>query len=73
MLQPFFPGDVSYVLERLSFWHRHIGHPTYQVQVLVASGAALTPDEREQVLAFYEEVRTRLIKRLGPGGWEVSR
>ncbi len=67
-----FGGQIGYVTERLSFWSRHLSHRTYQVQVLVAGGPPLTAGERDRAMAFFQQVRSRLIPRVGPGRPEVS-
>ena len=67
-----FAGQLGYVIERLSFLHRHLNLRTYQVQVLVEGGPPLTPAEHDRAMLFFQHVRSQLIPRLGPGGREVS-
>jgi exosortase len=67
-----FGGQTGYLIERLRFWRRHMSYRTYQVQVLVQGGSPLTTAERDQAMAFFQQVRSQLIQRLGPGSRKVS-
>jgi exosortase len=70
VLEPWGPGGrLGYAGERLAFWRRQ---RTYQVQMFVTAGEALTSAERVQAQAFFESARSRLIACLGSGGGEVT-
>jgi exosortase len=73
VIDPGSPGNLTGLLSQLrSYGWGQLRRRTYQFQIFSEGAAALTPAERDEVLAFFQKLRLELAERISRGGGGVS-